>query len=278
MNKFILFILIALCLNIWIFGQQPIPFGNKYYVNLGNEWYSCDENGITRYKVITNLISIKFTLNSSEQQRDSLVNQYQLIFERKNKLDYCRYRLPEHADIMHVVACLQSEDIVEIAEVYTYGNLLYTYNNNSIYSLYSNDPLSTNQWYLDKIQIYDAWEIETGKNHIIVAILDSGIEWTHEDLGLGNDFYQNIYLNSGESSWSDPHCLVKSLLTTHFLRRCLSVLLPDIEFSHKEKVSKCPEAKCTEDTGKNQKLSLVIPVASLLFFEFHPQKNLMAPV
>src|SRR5690606_21629748 len=39
----------------------------------------------------------------------------------------------------------------------------------------------------------------------IVAVLDSGTDWNNEDLGYGNDNYQNIYTNPGEDVWSNPN-------------------------------------------------------------------------
>ncbi len=46
-----------------------------------------------------------------------------------------------------------------------------------------NDPGYVNQWALPKIQAPEAWDITQGSPDIRIAILDTGIDQDHEDLG-----------------------------------------------------------------------------------------------
>ena len=46
-----------------------------------------------------------------------------------------------------------------------------------------NDPAVGGQWQHAKIQSYKAWDIHTGENDIIVAIVDTGVDHDHPDLG-----------------------------------------------------------------------------------------------
>jgi subtilisin family serine protease len=51
-----------------------------------------------------------------------------------------------------------------------------------------NDPYSSQQWYLDQISGHDidspeSWNLETGSDELILAILDSGARYYHRDLG-----------------------------------------------------------------------------------------------
>ena len=92
--------------------------------------------------------------------------------------------------------------LVESAEVNTYG----------VYVSNSNDTHYSSQWNLNQgsdadIDMPEAWNIASGSSAIIIGILDSGNNWTHEDLGLGTDNYQNIWLNPGGS--------LGRFLTTH---------------------------------------------------------------
>lgn len=49
-------------------------------------------------------------------------------------------------------------------------------------ALTPNDPLYADQWYLERIGVPAVWETTTGSRDVIVAVLDSGIDLTHEDL------------------------------------------------------------------------------------------------
>lgn len=69
-----------------------------------------------------------------------------------------------------------------------------------------NDPRLVNQWHYNNtgalgtsvvgadINLFKAWETSTGRNNVIVAIIDGGIDYTHEDLAA------NVFLNQSESN------------------------------------------------------------------------------
>ena len=84
--------------------------------------------------------------------------------------------------------------LVEIAEPHTLGQ----------WSAEPDDTQYASQSWLPSISAAQAWELTSGDPDIIVAVLDSGVEFSHEDLGSGPDAYQNVWLNPGEDAWSDP--------------------------------------------------------------------------
>jgi len=45
-----------------------------------------------------------------------------------------------------------------------------------------NDPRLTSQKHFDRIAMQAAWDIEQGDSSVVVAIIDTGVEWNHEDL------------------------------------------------------------------------------------------------
>ncbi|MFO7524265.1 MAG: S8 family peptidase [Ignavibacteriaceae bacterium] len=55
-----------------------------------------------------------------------------------------------------------------------------------------NDSLLAQQWALDKIRAFDAWDITAGSDTVLLAIIDTGIEYFHPDL------QNKIFINSGE--------------------------------------------------------------------------------
>lgn len=65
-----------------------------------------------------------------------------------------------------------------------------------VYKCYSelsvNDPDYPGLFHLPQIQIEEAWDIEFGSNDVIVGIVDTGVDWDHEDLAA------NIWYNEDE--------------------------------------------------------------------------------
>ncbi len=55
------------------------------------------------------------------------------------------------------------------------------------------DPSLSDQWALAKIDAADAWDTSTGSSDVVVAVLDTGVDYTHEDLA------GNIWTNPGET-------------------------------------------------------------------------------
>jgi subtilisin family serine protease len=44
------------------------------------------------------------------------------------------------------------------------------------------DPEISRQWGLEKVNAYDAWDLTLGSHSVVVAVLDTGIDWNHPDL------------------------------------------------------------------------------------------------
>lgn len=65
-----------------------------------------------------------------------------------------------------------------------------------------NDTLSSNQWYLDKIGVYDAWDTTMGSADIKVAVLDTGADLDHEDL-VSQIVAQTDVVDNDESAEDD---------------------------------------------------------------------------
>ena len=97
--------------------------------------------------------------------------------------------LPYQASELALAKAFRSRPEVEFAEV---DRRL------SPQQILPNDPLYPS-WYLQKIDAANAWLITTGNNNITIAILDSGIEATHEDLASRIVPGRNIYNNNNDT-------------------------------------------------------------------------------
>lgn len=113
---------------------------------------------------------------------------------RKNKLGFMDIKVPKNKNIEEYANELNDSGLFKNIEYNSYGKYV---------SFNPNDPGISNQWNLTNINMYTAWDMIKGNPNVIVGIVDSGVEWDHEDIGVGNDSYQNIYLNPGEDVWSN---------------------------------------------------------------------------
>lgn len=85
-------------------------------------------------------------------------------------------------DILSAVEALNQEPAVEYAEPDYLAK----------FAAAPNDPRYAEQWGLSKIQVEGAWAQTMGSSNIVIAVIDSGIDLTHEDLS------PNLWTNPGE--------------------------------------------------------------------------------
>ncbi len=97
-------------------------------------------------------------------------------------------KLPPGSDLEEAIRVFSEQDFVEYAEPnHVYQALDY----------YPNDPYWSYQWALPKIEAPKAWELSRGSPSVIIAILDTGVDYNHPDLkakvltGIDKDFVNN---------------------------------------------------------------------------------------
>lgn len=84
----------------------------------------------------------------------------------------------------------------EIAEAYLADpNVAYVEPNYRVYAVDTvpNDPSYGDLWGMERINAPQAWDLSTGSTNIVVAVIDTGVNMTHEDLA------SHIWSNPGES-------------------------------------------------------------------------------
>lgn len=197
-NKIYITFLIVTFSLLNIFSQENLKiFQNKQYVKINNEWKVLNVFDLQYYPIESNIVTIKFKQNTSEQAIQNYILQNNLTLIRTAITGWYDFQTNGVTDIFQKSTQLieTSSSIVDKLEIPTKGS----------YNVIPNDTNQASQWHLTKINAYGAWNIETGKPNVKVAILDSGTNWTHEDLGLGTDSFQNINLNNGEDAWSNPN-------------------------------------------------------------------------
>ena len=90
-----------------------------------------------------------------------------------------------------------------------------------------NDEDLVEQWYLSTINAFDAWDVTTGSNDVVVAVLDTGVDTNHPDL------MNRLWVNSDEVENNgiddDKNGFVDDVHGWDFVRRDATV---DPEFTH----------------------------------------------
>ncbi len=106
-----------------------------------------------------------------------------LIIKRRGGARPQVVTLRKGEDVLTRLSALQYEDDIEYAE----PDLLYVADR-----VIPNDPSFANLWGLEMIRAPEAWRVTSGSSEIVVAVIDTGIDYTHPDL------QSNIWVNAGE--------------------------------------------------------------------------------
>ena len=132
------------------------------------------------YALIENVLIVKLNPIVEEIPKElNIVN--------SNKLGFLYVSVPEGIDIEEYADILKKDDRFDIVEFL--GELKYCFA--------PNDTYYSNQWHIGKIKLNDAWNITTGNSNIKVAVIDSGVDAGHSDLGYGNDTYTHVSTTLG---------------------------------------------------------------------------------
>lgn len=177
---------------------DQLDIKGKKFVRDGGRWYR-QESPARRFEVVPEVVTVKFKPGTASAAKGAFLSGQKVRKLRENRLGAVDITVPAGISAVEFVARLQSEGVLEFAEVNTYG----TYN-----QTIPNDTRFTDLWGLDNtgqtggtadadIDAPEAWDITTGSPAVVVAIADSGVEYDHEDLEC------NIWVNPGEDIDSD---------------------------------------------------------------------------
>lgn len=169
----IIFFSIIILYNLISFPQKTIFI--KYKDNISSNEI---ENKIIE-KRFTNL-AVRNLLSLPDYKINYLANGVAKNIESLGKI--IKVQFFENFDTESLISALQSDSDIEYAEVAK------TYKVDFI----PNDSLLAQQWALNKIKAIDAWDITQGNQNILLAIIDTGIDYLHPDLK------NKIFLNQGE--------------------------------------------------------------------------------
>ena len=133
-------------------------------------------------------INQKILLAKPKRKEESINKSgFKLLFI--DRLDIARLSVPDSIPVEQYKKLLEDSGEFEIVEY----NVIY-----KSCSFSPNDPGLVNQWYLERINIYNAWDIVKGNPNIKIAVIENdGIDCYHPDLGMGTDGYTNVNVLEG---------------------------------------------------------------------------------
>lgn len=104
-----------------------------------------------------------------------------------------QFHLPEGMTVDEAIATFTADANVAYAEPNYYVQLLAEPNDARIDELWGmNNTGQTGGTADADIDAFEAWDITTGNGSTVIAVIDTGVDWTHEDLAA------NIWTNPGE--------------------------------------------------------------------------------
>ena len=121
---------------------------------------------------------------------NSVLKNVQIV--HTNELGFFHISVPKGIDIEEYATILRESGQFEIVEYV--GEIKYE---DFPCDTIPNDIKYGNQWYVDNINLSGAWALTTGNSNIKVAVIDSGVDAGHADLGYGNDSYTQVSTSMG---------------------------------------------------------------------------------
>ncbi|MBR6018566.1 MAG: S8 family serine peptidase [Paludibacteraceae bacterium] len=180
-KRFLLYIFTLLCIGE-LFANGKVQ---QSIITKNDTIYVIDNN--REYKVLP-IVTVKYIDISLLQTK------YQVI--RYNKLNYADIEISRNSSFDEFVSALETDENISSIDYNSEG----TYND-----FIPNDEHWNDMWHLNAINVPQAWVFTTGSPSIKVAVLDSGTDWEHPDLGKGSDLYQNVFCNAQENDWASPN-------------------------------------------------------------------------
>ncbi len=134
---------------------------------------------------------------------------------------------PESIDVFEAIRTLQGGDWFDYVEPRYLRRA-------AKIQIYPNDPLLSAQWFLEDIEAFTGWGITPGDTSVVIAILDTGINWHHPDLqsclavNAAEDVNQNGVFDPGDldSLDADGDQYVDNVLGWDFVALPPSQLFP----------------------------------------------------
>ena len=165
-------IAVAVTIVIILPVSQVIAAGNNREVGLGTR-VALNGRGVGPQEFVPGEIIVKFKETASTSRIEDLVSQQKSdVLYTNPSLGFKRVKISEGRSVPEMVETFKKNPLVEYAEPNYIDQLQATVN----------DPYFPLQWHLENpvsgsIHVGQAWDLETGRPDVIVAVVDSGVAY-----------------------------------------------------------------------------------------------------
>lgn len=189
--KRLLFLIFSLVVFLNATAQNDSIGEYLIYYNSGEYYllYESDTFWINHQNITVNFID-----SISNPDREIFCEDYNLTFVRETSGGYVNYKLSSLSNFVAVCDSIYYDPRIERIN---FGYKV------KLHSFFPDDEQVLNQWYLDKIDVFEAWDITLGEENITIGVIDEGLFLDHDDIGYDGTQMEDIYHNEGEDEWLD---------------------------------------------------------------------------
>jgi len=210
-NNLICFLLVFMLFSPSFLGvngiSDSVDFGFENFSFVSNELILKFKDNIGNFVCFDDFFDTGVSSLDSLNMKYSVVSQEKLFISSDNSgplSNYYRLKFSNDEELMSLISDYESLDFVEFAEP------------NYVYNICKvpNDPRFSSQWGLDQsndcdIDVTEAWDIEVGSSNVVVAVVDTGVDYNHPDLA-GNCISGYDFVNNDDDPMDDhnhgTHC------------------------------------------------------------------------